>query len=161
MCLADFINIHWREITKVSVEVDLGVLRNYLRQFVESVGGTGVLCIERDRWVQTDQDARGEKGEARQGLFFCCNHRFSMVLSWTLIKSRGSKLPHPHLLMWNPYYVAHESAAKTNITHCLYFLSSKKRTLLQFITIARMKPPFCNQDTIILKPIQALSLTVR
>lgn len=43
MCLADFINIHWREITKVSLEVELGVLRNYPKQFVNSVEVAGVL----------------------------------------------------------------------------------------------------------------------
>ncbi len=43
MRLADFINIHWREITKVSLEVESGVLRNYPKQFVNSAEVTGVL----------------------------------------------------------------------------------------------------------------------
>ena len=42
MCLADFINSHWHEVVKVSVEVELGFLRNYLKQFVNSVGVMGV-----------------------------------------------------------------------------------------------------------------------
>lgn len=42
MCLAHFINIHWHEITKVSLEVELGVLRNYLEQFVNSVEVIGI-----------------------------------------------------------------------------------------------------------------------
>lgn len=43
MCLADFINIHWYEIMKVSLEVELGVRRNYLKQFVNSVQ---VICVK-------------------------------------------------------------------------------------------------------------------
>lgn len=43
MCLADFINIHFHEIQKVSLEVELGVLRNYPKQFVNSVEVTSAF----------------------------------------------------------------------------------------------------------------------
>lgn len=41
MCLADFINIHWHEIMQVFLEVELGFLGNYPRQFVNSAEVTG------------------------------------------------------------------------------------------------------------------------
>lgn len=53
MCLADFINIHWHEITKVSLEVELGVLRNYLEPFVNAVEVTGVLSYNMNTELNT------------------------------------------------------------------------------------------------------------
>lgn len=47
MCLADFINIHLHEIMKVSLEVELGVLRNYPKQFVNSMEVTGAFVLQR------------------------------------------------------------------------------------------------------------------
>lgn len=49
MCLADFINIHLHEIMKVSLEVELGVLRNCPKQFVNSVEVTSAFVLQREQ----------------------------------------------------------------------------------------------------------------